>query len=157
MKHICYYIGPIHGVGRTIRDAKTDAENKASAALTGSYDPFFAHYGKLNLVVWRFPETGWTYRIIENSDNPFITRALTMCSMSNDDRETCIGHALLHMAQLAWSGEQEETCDLLASLPLIQADYTSWVRWQKGYRIAKLHGLTDNEAHQRANEFYSAA
>jgi len=157
MKQKNYFIGSIWGQGRTISEAKTDAENKASAALNGSYDPFFAHYRKLNLVVWRFPETGWTYRIIENSDNPFIMKALTMCSMSGDDRETCIGYALLHMAQLAWSGETEDTCDLLASLPRMQADYTSWVHWQRGYRQAKLHGLSDNEAHRRASEFYTTA
>lgn len=157
MKAKFYHIGPIGGEGRTITDAKIDAENNASTALAGSYDPFFAHYRKLNLVVWRFPATGWTYRIIENSDSPFISKALTLCSISNDDRETCIAHALLHMAQLAWSGENEETCELLASLPRMQDDYTSWVRFQKGYRIAKLHGLNDNEAHNRAMEFYRAA
>jgi hypothetical protein len=157
MKEHHYAIGPIWGRGKSITAAKDDAANQASAALCGSFDAFYARHQKFSLIVWRYPQTGWTYRIEQdNLDSDSISN-LTMCCMSGDSREQCIASALMHMAQLAWSGDESETSPLLTGLPGKQADYTSWVRWQKGYRIAKLTGLSDNDAHQRAMEFYQGS
>lgn len=151
------------GSGATVKEAKQDAGHRIEQALEGDYNPIVIRFRDHMLVVARDPKLGWGYRIVY-PDVKSVRDSLYLQG-TEDDRETCIAHAVRHLADIL--REYRESPENL--LPLFDGaiynrrlsgeTYREWQHYcemsdetNRRYRYAKrVMGLPENEAHNFAH------
>jgi hypothetical protein len=90
------------GEGRTMKEARAAAQEKARVALSGSYTPHLVAWRGSVALVWREPESGWVYRIVRSDGEPIKSGDVWGCSCRGEDRKAVIQGAAFHLAQNEW-------------------------------------------------------
>ncbi len=135
------------GQGRTLTEAKADANAQLGKAVDGSYQPVVMSLRGNMLLVWREPVSGWQSRLLNNvGDYSIAMYGNSGCA----DRATCILEAKAHLCRVAWNIGGDNAAVLAFCPPSLKADLLHWASWQEDYARLRAEGKTDVEAHQFA-------
>ncbi len=137
----------VEGTGRTLTEAKKDAGRKIEESLSGDYTPTVLEWRGNAILVWREP-SGWGHRYIVHDGKTVEGRVYACCQ---DTKEEATRSALNSLAQSGWSHFDVEDWapEILRDRADI-AEFKSWVKFQRRYRVAQGKGLNDNDAHAYA-------
>lgn len=135
------------GTGTTLREAKAAAARRAVQALAGDYQPRLLYFRGHRTLVYRTPHDGWCrVRIDENTKDIDILYG----TIGHPDTELAdvLRAARCSMAQLGWDEVEEESPFIHD--PADQAEFRSWVRFQKLYRRWRASGADERCAWGKA-------
>jgi hypothetical protein len=141
----------MEGTGETVTKAKQDAARKIEAMLAADYTPKVVAYKGNAFLIWREPTpyghiSIQSCRIMEKGEMVApLSRGSTTHGGARDVADV-VSQYMLHLAQEAWDG-QEEQSEFLRLRPDLQREFTSWCQWQKRYKEARDKGMSDTAAH----------
>jgi hypothetical protein len=138
---------------KTLAEAKAKVEEALSAQLTGTYHPVLIRVFEHVLIIWRQPESGWTYRILDNKDlmRDGEREVLHGNTFSPDDRDATERRARRHLAQMIYDHRKGVTGEAIILEEADKREHLSWVKWQNAYAAAKARGADDELARDIAS------
>ena len=129
----------VHGEGRTVKEAKANAGRKISEAMNGSYEPVIVRGERLLGIVWRHPLFGLYSSLIGSDDKP------SGITWYNETIEQTTDRMKLNIAQLEANIGFDEMPMLIAGNKRLEAQYRSWLGFQRAYRAATGNDLERHE------------
>ena len=137
---------------KTLAEAKAKVEETISAKLTGTYHPVLIRTMGYTVIIWRQPESGWTYRILDDYGRvPETDRdVIHGITFSPDDRDATERRARRHLAQMIYDHKKGVTGEAIILNEADKREHLSWVKWQNAYAAAKSRGADDELAREIA-------
>lgn len=137
--------------GRTA--AKAIAEEKLTEKYLGEYAPVLLRTLGYVVVIWRIPESGWTYRILDEDGRTLEGKrdVLHGNMFTMDDRDQTERHARQHLAQMIYDRNKNRTGVEVISNESNKHEHLSWADWQDRYAKARERGANDELAREIAS------
>lgn len=135
------------GEGRTVADAKRDAQAKIERAMMGSYLPIVLSAGDETALIWRELE-GWNYGFVRDG------KLHAICSMGHN-RDECERAARKHLGANVTIADISSVDDVAPIVVNAQdrADIFSNCQFQQRYRAFVASGMNERDAHACAGGF----
>jgi hypothetical protein len=156
-----FSIGGFTAKAKTVKAAREIVDKKIRSfrdlVKKGTYCPVFVNAITHAVVIWRQPEEGWTYRIIELTSLKALPTLLDSeilignTAFAGWDRDGCERAARKHLAQNLYSWESHATGEHVILNETDRHEHLWWVGWQDRYHKAKAAGASDNYAREVAD------
>jgi hypothetical protein len=136
--------------GKTVTEARVNAEAEAGRMLSGDYTPNLLSWRGHAMLVWREPLMGWCTRLVQDAG---VLREGNLYGCGGyESRGAAVRSARLQLAQLGWNPEDQH-CPAVLAEPAEISEFKSWVGFQLAYRKAMTDGRPlDHVNHQWACE-----
>lgn len=145
-----YSIGPVTGTGRTITEARKDAESKAARFMDRAQEgPIVLMAGEACSIVYACDDGATAVCRVDRDG--IVSRTWTE---PYSDLEKAARSCALQMAYQTWHGEDDPHPKLSWRFQDHEwSEWRSWVRFQRAHKKARQMGMSDHDAHTYAGGF----